>query len=157
MKFIQSIVLACCMVLISSSAWAKVTNLGSGVFADITQDDIKPSLTVTDIVNKTGYTAYDFHIYFSQGGQVLQSFNFSTHPGSNDTPMDNPIGNGSTLKIGGQTVSVTFSGNVGTVDAYWTDKDGKIITPIPEPETMSLLLIGLATTGLALRRRKASS
>lgn len=67
--------------------------------------------------------------------------------------MDGPVGNGTKFMIGGQKVMVTFSGNVGTVDAYWTDKNGHVIPPIPEPETLSLMLIGLVVTGAKAWRR----
>jgi hypothetical protein len=53
--------------------------------------------------------------------------------------------------------SVSFSGTAGNYARYvGLDNIAITITPVPEPETLALLIGGLALMGVVLRRRKAA-
>lgn len=64
-----------------------------------------------------------------------------------------------------QTFSTTFTGTgspmtlrfaaAGTSDSYGTSLDKVSVTAVPEPQSIALLLAGLAAMGVVVRRRKA--
>jgi hypothetical protein len=124
------------------------------VVADVTTLFAPPSTIVENIRNTTGITAADFHIQFSQGDRVISTFNYNLTGANSSFVMDGPVVNGGFLMVGQMRESISIPENVVTIDAWWTDGNGNIITP--EPTTMLLLSTGLVGVAIKMRKRLKS-
>ncbi|CAH0349326.1 PEP-CTERM sorting domain-containing protein [Aquabacterium sp. CECT 9606] len=112
-----------------------------------------------DFSEKTDYVTFDYlaiqsttyHAYATDNTEVAS---FAAAPGTGTQ----------TLTAGSKLIAyLTFesTGGYGTVSSLTYNFDGKTdgvnngIPTVPEPETYALLLAGLATAGMLVRRRKA--
>lgn len=140
------------LFVLATPAYADTVIIGPGVVADVSTDLITPATIVENIRNTTGVTAEDFHIRFTETNTVI-SFTYSVNNPDAAFRMDGPVPNNGFLMVDQMRKVIIVKGNIVSIDAFWTDANGKEI-PTPEPATVVLLSTGLAGAASVVRKRR---
>lgn len=137
-----------CAVL-ATSAWSACATSyavdGGGIY-EILWDGTSDNVSFTKLINTSGYTVNDIHLY-GEHRVELKSFSFA------DTPSKDKFSSG--IVTDPSVIGKWFTLERGKiVGAYWT-YNGKTVPPVPEPETMGLAIAGIAVV-VALRSRQTN-
>jgi hypothetical protein len=158
----------CNLVITFGANGAVTTTVPVGATANYDGSDD----TLVGVFNNSGHTIFSFVL--NGGSQPIFGFDGDGIDTLAITTITRALGNPDTTGYGGMDAFFTaISGNIGTVNFVGGIASGgfdyfsleapvvltalPVVTPAPEPMTLTLLGVGMLGTGIAARRRRQSA